>query len=564
MKKILAAAVLAFAFVAAHSQERVVERTYISTDKDVYVAGETLWCSAFCLDVNHGCTPSQVSSVAYLELHSADGVPCVWKVALCDGRGAGSVVLPASLPTGNYRLIAYTAQNKNEEGYDWQGIASKTISVYNAFTSERVKDGVKVVGAAEYESLRNSTAAPSASEGIEIRVDGDSIVIANKLSSAVTLSVSVSHDDGFASNGNPSIADFAAAAAGVGDRKMNWNVVPDYEGEVIRARVAGYSEDMVPEFSGKYAFISTPSDKSDVYTANISENGEALFFTNNIYGDKEFICEIENMDPSLNCHLELVPPFVKPDVPAPAPLAICSSLSDALTARAAAMQIEKKFASDTLKERLPYRENPLFADDVIRYVLDDYTRFPVMEELFIEFIQEIKARRGDDGRRDIRVRISDFNAGYYYSSGSSLMMLDGVPVLDQEKIFEYDPLLVESINIYPHLHYVGARQFEGIVNFVTYKRNLPSFKFSNNARVIDFQGVSWPEAYTAATLAPGGGSYPDYRQTIYWHPLVSVGAGGTSGFRCVRPDYKGRFRITVEGLAADGSPVSASAWIENL
>ena len=106
--------ILALAAAVPALAQRQAERTYISTDKDVYVAGERIWCSAFCVDPATGQL-SSVSGVAYLELHSAAGMAASARIALLGGRGAGSVDLPAALPTGNYRLIAYTAQNRAEK-----------------------------------------------------------------------------------------------------------------------------------------------------------------------------------------------------------------------------------------------------------------------------------------------------------------------------------------------------------------------------------------------------------------------------------------------------------------
>ena len=65
-------AMLLLGAAPASAQGRVVERTWLSTDKDVYVAGESVWYSAFCLDAGT-LRYSPVSSVAYVELHSADG-----------------------------------------------------------------------------------------------------------------------------------------------------------------------------------------------------------------------------------------------------------------------------------------------------------------------------------------------------------------------------------------------------------------------------------------------------------------------------------------------------------
>ncbi|MBQ4013242.1 MAG: hypothetical protein II607_04930, partial [Bacteroidales bacterium] len=215
MKKIslFLTAVLLSALVA-QAGDRVVERTYLSTDKDVYVAGDLLWYSAFCVDVAKG-TPSPISDIAYIELHGNGMLAATGKVALVNGRGAGRLELPASLPTGNYRLVAYTSQNKAESGYDYSGLASKTVSVFNVFSTERVKDGVEVVSDADYATTA-STVTPDTPAGVEVSWADGAVNVVNKTGKALSLSVSVYHDDGILSPVNPTIADFAAACAQVG------------------------------------------------------------------------------------------------------------------------------------------------------------------------------------------------------------------------------------------------------------------------------------------------------------------------------------------------------------
>ena len=59
-------------------------------------------------------------------------------MALFNGRGAGFFRIPASTPTGNYRLVAYTARSQAVlEG-------SRMLSIYNTYSRARVKDGVKI------------------------------------------------------------------------------------------------------------------------------------------------------------------------------------------------------------------------------------------------------------------------------------------------------------------------------------------------------------------------------------------------------------------------------------
>ena len=384
----------------------------------------------------------------------------------------------------------------------------------------------------------------------------DSVLeLTNNGPSAATLSLSMTHGDGFAANANPTIADFTAAARRVGPKSFDDRILPEYEGEIIHGHVSGFSAEMMPKLAGKFAFISTPSTKSDVYSSVIDQDGKVAFFTGNIYGTKEYICEIEGIDPSLNCFIELESPFVNAQVAAPEKLRMSESLREPLLKRSVAMQIERHFTSDTLLDPLSVRQCGLFGSHEIVYALDDYTRFTTMEEVLIEFVTEMRARRRSDGSRDIQIRL-DNGTLPSFSTMPTLMLLDGVPVFDQQKIMDYDPLLVESIHIYPQTYYIGSRSYEGIANFLTYKHNLPGFQFGGNVRVVDFQGVSWPTSFTGQALRDEEG-YPDYRQTIYWHPLLMLAPGQTLVIPCKLPDYKGAFKVWLEGLSADGTPLQA-------
>ncbi|MBR1538398.1 MAG: hypothetical protein IJ636_02710, partial [Bacteroidales bacterium] len=260
MKRLLLLFLLLIIPFLVRAQQRTVERTYIATDKDVYVAGERVWCSAFCVTPSGAL--SGISRVAYLELHAADALAATARIDLENGRGAGALELPGDLPTGNYRLIAYTAQDKAEKGYDYEGIASKTISVFNVLTTDRVKDGVEIVSGEEYARIaaERSQAPATASAAVELRWENGQLHLLNRSGEALSLSLSVYHDDGILSNGNPGIGDFLASVRQVRPADFDNNVIPDYEGEVIGGRVVGFSSEMLPQLIGKYAFLSSPSD----------------------------------------------------------------------------------------------------------------------------------------------------------------------------------------------------------------------------------------------------------------------------------------------------------------
>lgn len=538
---------------SASAVERLRERVYLATDRDVYVAGDAVWLSAWCVDAASGKL-SSFSKIAYVELHSSTGMVQTAKISLDGGRGAGRLSLPTTLPTGNYRLFAYTRLGASEEGFD-PLTGARTLSVFNTLSTERVESGVELVAQAP------TARVPESAGALSLRADDGAasghtrVTVTNNGTETVGFSLSVRHEDGIPAPDGAHIADFVRGMRELpAARGFDTAVIPEYEGEIIRAHVSGLDMAKLGNVADKYAFISSPGTGESLYTESISSDGSATFFTSNIYGDREMFLEIEGIDRDNICHMELESPFLNlpaGDIPQ---LQLYNGWASALELRGLGMQLEKNFDADTLYTALPARTHRIFDErECIRYILDDYTRFPVMEELFIEFISELRVRRVD-GKRELQAWVSDQQGDHYFSSGTVLALLDGIPVLDHEKILSYDPLLVREVDIYADSYFVGIRGFSGIVNFVTYKGTLPSMQFADNVRIVDFQGCSIPLAYTCEGVGP---EYPDYRQTLYWHPLLTLAPGESMTLECKTPAYSGRFELVAEGLTGQGNPVSA-------
>ena len=592
--------------LCAGAQTTVVEKTYISTDREIYVSGDKIWCSAFCVDAANGLRPSSLSAIAYVEIVSEDGTLESGKIALSEGRGAGTIEIPATAPTGNYRIVAYTAYTKNTPGFNPQEHISKTISIFNTSTKERVKNGVKILSDSEYDALRTPASTPAstpagtyttgthtsstynagthtAAGALSIACHRNAkgyleVVLTNNSAAPADLSLSLSNRDGIIPPDNTSIDAFMGAAASAARASATAAAagasagaasaaqpsssavaataaaaeLPEYEGEIIRGRIAGATTDEIEGLKGRSAFISVPTEKSDLYSSVVDNDGMIKFVTNNIYGTKEMVCEIEDNDLA-RCHIELISPFVSPKLKGIPALQMAPSIKEDLQRRGLSVQLCRSFSADTLASLMPIRENPLIPSfDAIEYKLDDYKRFPVMRELFIEFINEIKVRRVD-GKEQLKVKTHLEERVSLFDKNNSLIMVDGIPVFDHSQVIEYDPLLVESVVVYPYKYYTGWRSFCGMANFVTYKKNLPGIKFNDGVRVVQFKGCSYPMAFTCQEI---GEDFPDYRELLYWHPQIKLPAGESSAIKVKIPANVKEIRICAEGMMENGTPFS--------
>lgn len=519
MKRTIAILSFIAAALCASAQE-----IYVATDKQCYIAGDMVWCSAFCADSN---------AVAYLELQSADGRVQASKIALDKGRGAGCLRIPLNAPTGPYRLVAYTDCARIDPGYDFNA-ASTGLSVYNTLSGERIDGGVELVPAAP------SNKPVSSFAGISIDF-ADSLVVNNLSGSPVSLCLSVYRLDSLEPSSHSSIAVHTPKASSLPSREVM--------GEIIRGTLHGKDVGMFSSTYGNTAFISVPGDKYCIYTSYVSPEGTVTFSTDNIYGDRDLVCQIEGADESVDCHFSPDPEFVAPNPVGLDPVPLARGMESDLVRRTVAMQSERCHAADTIFESLPmHREHVLLEEECKSYILDDYVRFPSMQELFVEIINEMHVRR-KAGHNRISVLLYDpENKRVTPVWGDALMLIDGVPVFDHDLFMTYDPALVKKVEVYSSKYSFGDRVYDGVANFVTFKGNMPSIAFNDNVRIYDFKGAAAPMRYRGT-------------ETILWEPLLELGAGASEAFRIELPVSRSGYEVVVEGLTENGRAVYARKFV---
>ncbi len=89
------------------------ETVLLSSDRSIYIAGETVYISATVLESDNYIL-SGLSKVARIELLDSEGKTGIRDVLFSEkGIMSGNLKLPANLPTGWYRLRAYTSWMRN-------------------------------------------------------------------------------------------------------------------------------------------------------------------------------------------------------------------------------------------------------------------------------------------------------------------------------------------------------------------------------------------------------------------------------------------------------------------
>ena len=548
MKKTLLTTILLSLAWMAFGQASV-ERIFVSTDRNVYLAGDAVWCSLTNMDGNGRF--SNESAVAYLELASADGTVCTAKIGLLEGRGAGSFRIPVTAPTGTYRLIAYTAVNAAEEGTPWQA-GSRLLTIFNSTSEARVTDGVDIIDEKAYEALSTAPATPEGalelSTRIRIQKGASSVLNLHNAGAAASVSLSVFHDDDLlpAAQENTPGSFLRAIPRSVSLKKA---VSPENDGEVVSARIAGTilkNEDDIT-----YTTLSAAGSPSDVYIGRSDGSDRIRFYTSNIYGNREIVCEVSQLDRKEG-YISFESPFVLPDAGNLPKLRLSPAQRSDLMARKSALRAEKTLRVDTLASFMRHREDLMLSSlHKKRYHLDDYTRFPSFKEIIVEIIPELHLRTSR-GRQVLSLTIGDALEKNFTRTENILVMMDGVVLSDLDLLVGFDAMLIEDIDIYDEAFLCGKYPFRGLVNVITKKNYVTALHFPANVRVLDFQGVAYPVAYNGA-VPEGKGQ--DQRQLLYWHPILQLDANSDYRLEFTAPGYSGRFKVVAEGFTEDGKPI---------
>ena len=171
-----------------------------------------------------------------------------------------------------------------------------------------------------------------------------------------------------------------------------------------------------------------------------------------------------------------------------------------------------------------------------------------MEEVIREYVKDLRIRK--EGKETVMRLL-------WGTKARALVLLDGVPVTDHSTVVGLDPHLVEEIALYARKYVLNNRIYDGVVMFNTYKGDMGGVKLARNVSIVNHRGVQYPLAFTGTQLSDIG-NYPNFNNTVYWNPIVEIAPEGTFSFNCVKPQYKGKFKMVIEGIDSNGEAVYAS------
>jgi len=333
---------------------------------------------------------------------------------------------------------------------------------------------------------------------------------------------------------------------------------PEYAGHLITGTVTRRSDGK--PLPGIPAYLSVPGKRFHFSTSVSDSFGRIAFDLKKIYGSGNIVLQT-GIDST--AHIQVADPWENgfPADIAPS-LRLTKDLEPALRNAVLYNRIAQK----------PMPANRFFFPDAAdssaffgipekTYLLDDYTRFGTLDEVFREFIPEVQVRKT---RNDYKLRVDHAPLGEFFSD-DPLMLLDGVPYFNTNEVMAFDTRKIRKIDIVNRHYYQGSLDYPGIINFSSYEGDGGGIPLNPNALILEYEGLQLRREFAApeyATPEQLSSRQPDFRRLLYWAPSLWTGETGQSQVHFFTGDDKGRYLVVAQGLSDSGLAGSGTTTFE--
>ena len=417
----------------------------VETDRPWYLAGEAMQVSVTAADAR----------IAYVELCDTHGLEAGIVVGLKGGEGTGIIELPSHLHSGYYVLSVYTRNNAN--------VSQQLVAIVNPLHKSGDDDIRWVSG-----------------DSCRATANGDSINTHHL---------------------TPNTQHLTPNTIDIDERET--------EGHIIKARVSNVYGGKTYKGSQILPSLSIIGKQIHYFEGKMVGDSIAVFYTYGIHGKLPLVLSaVTSTGASLP--IEMISPFATL-LPKQLPHLVFHYKRSEVEARSLDMQRHQiaiapakrelklgdrsalplcsaKNADDTAEEGrpLPYDETICGIHPYLSYNLDEYRQFLTIREVLLEYVQFVSKRKSH-GQQQLVVQTE---LDQYDQASPSLVLIDGMPVMDVERLLDYDARRIHYINIYGGQFTFGNGVYSGILSFVTRSGRLTNYPTGPNVQYLVY---SFPE-----------------------------------------------------------------------
>jgi len=543
-----------------------LERVYVHQNATLLFVGEYLYYKVYSLEVENN-KPSKASKIAYVELIGKNNtVVFKQKIRLENSVGQGEFFIPTTVPSGNYKLLAYTQWMQNNTSFQYFESELNIINPYLGDQSEVVISNTPN----EVPSVSENETTPTRiykHRKFQLLSDKETYGKREK----VTLQfVNAKGEIGY---GNYSISvrkidlinrvDSYSATSFYADnatqkiiRKIQTkNYIPEEKGELISGKIV--RKDNGLPVQDKSVTISIPGESFFFKIDKTNRKGEFNLFLNEDYdGDSALVQIVGNDRNEFNLTID-EPISIDYNKVKFNKFSITPNDKDFILNRSVNNQIENSYFSVKPDSILSFSAKKYFynSEKSKVYILEEYQKFPTLNEVFIEVIDPVYKKRIDG---EISFYIKHRN-DYVDDGAPPLVIMDGIMVQDYKALLAYNASKVDKVIILSDRVYFGTEVFTGVIAIET-KEGV--FKDDINKNEVASIGLFKPlsikkyyhQEYDVENIKETS-RIPDYRNQLLWLPNIELSATSMD-FSFYTSDVSGTYEVILEGFSQIGEAIS--------
>lgn len=537
------------------------EQITIQTDRGLYITGEVLWFKIITIDKSTSKISTD-SKVGYTELIAPNGTIIIRvKTELVNGKSAGSITLPKGINSNLYTLRSYTRMMRN---FDSALFASKQVYILNSDQSLLSNDSIvskstnskghKIEDNNELQiDIKIQNQRVQQRELVELKIKTTSVAGINE---PANLSISISIPNPIASDdySSPETIDIPSL-------KSSNVLLPESIGMKLTGQVLNSLSN--PSDENIRVYLSFPGKTALVYSTFTDGEGRFDFLLPRLYGQRQVVLQLDPKTASehsiiIDDEFHVSPstdvlPFVLPDnlLAIANRTLVNTQIADSYTPFEAVPEylINDKFTS------LPFYGK---ADKV--YKLDDYTRFP-LPEFFYEIVPEVSVS-GKFGNNRLGI-VNEYKIAQ--RELIPLLLVDGVPVFEQEHFLSINNKLIESSEIVRDPYWLNTILYHGIIHILSIDGDAGSFSLPASAHRTNFLTFLPERQFTVPDYSSKTDEkLPDFRNTLFWNPSITTDENGEASISFYTSDAIGEYEVKVDAINSSGKEGRASMLIEVL
>ena len=369
--------------------------------------------------------------IVYAELCDVNSLAAGVAICINEGRGEGTIELPTDLHSGYYVLSVYTRHNAN--------VSQQLVAIVNTLHRSE-DDDIEWVKLSDSES-----------------------------ESFVTTGVS------------PNTFLLPPSTIPVDERET--------EGHIIKARVQNVYDGRNYRGSQIRPSLSIIGKQIHYFEGKMVNDSIAVFYTYGIQGKQPLVLSAATHT-GVSLPIEMMSPFAAL-LPNKLPHLVFHYKRSEVEARSIDMQrhqlaiaaTEEESEDQLSVEPLDYDDTVFGIKPELSYNLNEYRQFRTVREVLLEYVNCVRYRRTDNVPQ-LFVREEQ---GSYNSSWPAMVLIDGMPVINIDRLLNYDARRVHYINIYGGQFTFGNGVYNGILSFITRSGRLTNYPTEPNVQYLVYE-----------------------------------------------------------------------------